>query len=280
MRVIDKSCCAIAAALVLAVAGTALAAGQDESAQKGKISVLLEEGYASPRLELGEVSLPAYGEFELTITGNARFADAEQADATRVSVVLDGVFVLPSIKPAFIHDESFVGGAGVPRIRIATLPGGGIERLTSVLASSPGALLQVGRHHAVVDESRVQAGSAGVVIDVNPGLGATTQREELCVRVPWGPGWANWHFTPTSGFSVKPECCTNLVWASGSGQACDGVYRNTWGCGVAIKVPDSCTGEFYTNNTYSCCCNATMAALGHVCQQVNPGSIGWVNCPL
>jgi hypothetical protein len=106
----------------------------------------------------------------------------------------------------------------------------------------------------------------------------------ICVRAAWGPGWVNWAMSNPSGsgFSVKPESTWNLVWASAPGQNCDGIYRQSWGCGSALKVPDSCTADVTTGGSVSCCCNAAMAALGHVCQWVNPGAsnIGWPNCPL
>lgn len=279
MRIIGTMCRVMTGALVLASAGTAWA-GQDETTQKMRIAVLLEEGYASPRIEVGDAALS--GMFELTITGNARFADAGAVEATRTTVAMAGALIVPAIKPAFIYDESFVRGAGVPEVRVVTLPSGGIERLAAALDASPGALLQVGRHYAVVDEARVQPGTAGAIVNVDQGFGNSAQPDELCVRQAWGPGWVNWHFSNPAGagYSVKPECCTSLVWASGSGQDCDGIYRRSWGCGTALKVPDSCTADVYGDGSISCCCNATLAALGYVCQWVNPGGIGWPNCPL
>lgn len=111
------------------------------------------------------------------------------------------------------------------------------------------------------------------------------QNYGLCLRVAWGPGRVNWGMSNPSGvgFSIKPESSDSLVRASGSGQDCDGIYRNSWGCGTAFKVPDSCTATVTSSGSISCCCNAVAAALGHTCQWVSPGSddeSNWPRCPL
>jgi AraC-like DNA-binding protein len=38
--------------------------------------------------------------------------------------------------------------------------------------------------------------------------------------------------------------------------AIDAIYKASWGCHTALKAPDSCTVDWYGNNTYVYCCNA------------------------
>jgi hypothetical protein len=152
---------------------------------------------------------------------------------------------------------------------------------------------------AAVDESLATGDSdiAGVTLDENDveGIemdlgtgpdyaGASQKQGGACIRTPFGPGWVNWGMANPSGsgFSVKPESSWSLIWATAPSQNCDGVYRRSWGCNSALKVPDSCTANVASNGSVSCCCNAALAALGYVCQWVNPSSpaIGWPACPL
>jgi hypothetical protein len=80
----------------------------------------------------------------------------------------------------------------------------------------------------------------------------------ICIRSPRGPGIVNWKVSDPRGlgFSVKPEHSGSLVWAQPPSQAIDGIYRTSWGRCFAIKVPDHCTVDWLTSNSYSACCNA------------------------
>ncbi|HYO98493.1 MAG TPA: hypothetical protein VER33_28515 [Polyangiaceae bacterium] len=129
--------------------------------------------------------------------------------------------------------------------------------------------------------------TAGIEMHLGTGpdaAGTTPKQSSVCARSPFGPGWVNWGMSNPwgAGFSVKPETSWSLIAATPPGQACDGVYRRSWGCNVALKVPDSCTASVSSTGSVSCCCNATAAALGHVCKWVNPTArdIGWPACPL
>lgn len=140
-----------------------------------------------------------------------------------------------------------------------------------------------------------QVDDAGVfqVFELNPDLQTLTptgaQAAGVCIRGPLGPGWVNWKMSNPGQngykYSVKPETSVNLIWAKAPSQAIDGVYRASWGNCSALKVPDSCTVDVNTSNTISSCCNAAMAALGHVVKWTNTCSSsssesGWPDNPL
>ncbi len=92
--------------------------------------------------------------------------------------------------------------------------------------------------------------------------------------------------SPTAGWSVKPEL-------GGSGSLfrptqfivnqVDGLYRNTWGCGVALKIPNNVVARVFGLDA-SCCQGIVAAALGKTCTWVNPltppESPTWPVCPL
>lgn len=107
----------------------------------------------------------------------------------------------------------------------------------------------------------------------------------VCVRVPWGPGKVEWsHSFPGVGgqyFSVAPESNSTLFWAVAPGQNIDAIYNRFWGCGTALKIPDSCTATVTTGGQITTCCNAAMAAFGHVPVWVNTYADPYfVDCPL
>jgi len=115
--------------------------------------------------------------------------------------------------------------------------------------------------------------------------GEILQERGVCARVPWGPGKVKWSSNnPGDGgqnFSIAPENTNWLVWASGASQSVDAIYRKSWGCGWAYKIPDSCTATVSSGGGISTCCNAAAAALGHVPKMVNTyNSSYWPNCPL
>ncbi|TKD05242.1 hypothetical protein [Polyangium fumosum] len=249
-------------------------------------TLLIEVGHTSPEMDGFLVRADREVSLELTIEGRSTFADGS---TSRSLVAGPGDVVrLPAILAADTVDESFVigkvDGAEVDRQRIATLPEGGVEELKNSFKEMSGAVLHAGEAFAIVDEDAVASqasaiGSpAGILYagedDIIP-LG-------LCVREAWGPGKVVWDFAnpQASGYSSKPENAWNLVWASAPQQDTDGIYRSGWGCGQAFKIPDSCTATVAANGTISYCCNWAMQQLGHVCQWVNPGAIGWPNCPL
>ena len=107
---------------------------------------------------------------------------------------------------------------------------------------------------------------------------------EICWRTASGPGVVSWHLpeVQTSGYSALTEDRDLLTWASPSLVAVDAIYRRDWGCGLALKIPDSCSVEVYPNRIVACC-NAVAAQLGNVPHWVKPGighEVDWPRCPL
>ena len=110
-------------------------------------------------------------------------------------------------------------------------------------------------------------------------------QRSVCLRVPWGPGKVEWQGpSPGAGgqfFSVAPESTPPLVWAAAPQQNIDAIYNRFWGCGVALKIPDSCTATVTTNGEISACCNDLAAAAGHIPVWVNTYTDAYfVDCPL
>ncbi|WP_437321954.1 hypothetical protein [Sorangium sp. So ce385] len=283
------SLCAVGSPGCKAEEGAEIAGGETSVQRVHHGSVLIEERFAAPEHDLLWVraARPLQIEFAMK-QGQATFAGGEAHQA--VSVSSDGFVRLPAIQAGPAHDESFIevsvdGAVLFDDLRVATLPEGAVAQLGELAASSSDAFVALSDRFAIVDEV-VFADDAGwsgkrVSSEDDEGDGAGIEARGLCVRAAWGPGRVEWSISnPSSwGYSVKPETTTSLVWAASPGQDIDGIYNSSWGCGTAYKVPDSCTATV-TSNGISCCCNAAMAALGHVCAWVNPGAIGWANCPL
>ncbi|MRG96077.1 hypothetical protein [Polyangium spumosum] len=249
-------------------------------------TVLIEVGRTSPEMDLLIVRANHEVSIELAIEGAATFADG----STYQSIVAGpgDVVRLPAIQASDTADESFIqvklDGIEQERQRIAVLPEGGIQKMKDAFAEMPGAILSVGEGFAVVDEGFVasEASAVGSSVGVMFVDEDQTVPLGLCIREAWGPGKVKWSFSNPSGsgYSSKPESSNNLVWAAAPEQATDGIYRRSWGCGNAYKIPDSCTATVNSSGSISYCCNLAMQQLGHVCQWVNPGAIGWPNCPL
>lgn len=288
--------------------------GQD----RRPISLVIEEGHILPSLLLGKIrkgdnmqgtalperpiidsgievadqtepDQPVHLSFTI-LNGGARFQDSD--GIISLVEVADGIVSTPTIVPGPLQDESSVnvsigGKTVVGGLRVATLPSGGIENLLRALSPGDPAVIVLGDHFAVVDENKLVNVPDEAVMEQEQVAGrkkksgdqVTTQG--LCIRTPFPPGLVYWYINNPAGagFSIKPETSNQLRWASTPSNAIDGIYNRSWGCGVALKVPDSCTVSWYSSY-YTSCCNAVMAALGYVPKWVNPGSIGWPNCPL
>lgn len=270
-----------AVSVILVLCGTATAA----HAQESELSVFIEQGQVLPAhtIELRVVEkMAGLNEVHVEIlAGEARFMKNRRS----MSAPLRGrTFSVPELSPGHLYDETTLSvsalGRTLYRLRTVTLPVGGIEQLLEAVAHDTSVVLQSGPGYALVNEQQLNL--EDLPLEGHVSLEGELYSKGLCVRVPWGPGKVDWNMSnPSSlGYSVKPETSSTLIWASGSSQDIDGIYNKFWGCGDAFKVPDSCTADVYSSGTISCCCNAAMMALGHVCKWVNPGSIGWANCPL
>ena len=288
-------------------------------AKTQRISFLIEQGFILPRQALAKLGKPKdavdstsnrfivndiiklpgnvryESPIELTFSmyeGNARFQSSEEVMAITLST--DGIIMSPAIVSGTAYDESFFrviyrGHTIIDRIRVATLPVGGIGNLGNRILFADPSIIALGDHYAVVDESRMTNITDDAITFQSPGNTAEERdapqtAASLCIRTPFGPGLVKWNFSNPgrtgAGFSVKPESSYNLIWASAPSNAIDAIYNRGWGCGIALKVPDSCTVTWNSSSSWSSCCNATFAALGYVPKWVNPAQHNFPYCPL
>lgn len=126
------------------------------------------------------------------------------------------------------------------------------------------------------------------VTDISKEMSQTGYAPEgLCVRTPLKPGKVYWRMSNPQGygFSVLPESSNTLTWAVGTWQAIDGIYRSRWGSCRAFKVPDHCTVDWYSNDSYYECCNAAAALIfgrskyTNTCDSSSPEA-SWPDHPL
>jgi hypothetical protein len=242
-----------------------------------------------------------------TISGNARFESAQGLIA--VTGAENGVIVTPPIVAGTAFGESFVrvmvdGQTVIENLRVATLEAGSIGNLTRIIGADDPGLIVLGDHYAVLDESKMRETTQTVTgrvelpskIDgksvddtwnrVAPKIDQQRVTSGVCIRSPFGPGWVNWHWSSsnpwaTNGWAYKPETL-NVVYRADdlAGDAIDGLYKISWGCGTAFKVPDSCTVDMYQgDSTIYYCCNAAAWAAGHRAEFVSSSALGGPPCP-
>lgn len=280
------------------------------------ISFVVEEGFAIPEQLLLQwedaeevkdakaVVLAIRGNASFLVEESKRFSQRPDVDKfmdkTRVIRRSEtSAIVMPAIKAAALHDESYVrvlvdGEQIFDDLRIATVRVGNVETIVNALQPTPGALISSGEHFAVVDENKVDLDASYPhpdpggehYIDYAPNSESAEIREKIfgigicgsaCIRFALGPGLVNWTVTNPAalGFKVKPETSNTLISASYPQQAIDGIYNPYYGHDTAVKVPDSCTAETGASWIINCCCNSALALLGHRCRWVQPSSIGW-----
>ena len=87
--------------------------------------------------------------------------------------------------------------------------------------------------------------------------------------------------SPPSGFSVKPEFSSILsVPATSIVNLVDGLYRSSWGCGVALKIPDNVVARVFSVDA-SCCRGLVAVAAGVTCTWLDVTTLrDWPDCPL
>jgi hypothetical protein len=288
--------------IALLASASAFAAGAPLTDSGYSRTVLIEAGHTAPALDLNlffdEVQGSLQQETAAVEVFSGKAALSKQGELTQSR---PSVGSIPEIHSFAVHEESRVRiqtSHGTVISRVVTVPAGGISGIKAYFGEASPGVIALGQHHAVVDESKLQvddnSGTARRIDSVgSTGFGKGLSRalpratppstNDICIRTPLGPGVVNWTIPNPSGpewlYSVKPETSTALVRAAAPSQDIDGVYRYYWGCGIALKVPDSCTLTI-NNGSASACCNAAMELLGHTVQWVNPSAIGWVNCPL
>jgi hypothetical protein len=275
-------------------------------------SILVEEGHQIPPLFLLEDSTASLTRVRFELTGSARFHAGFPRSIVEASPV-EGKIRVPRIAPGERRfGESTLKLLSEERalatdIRIAVLPEGWISNLADIPIISEDALLFHSKYVAVVDEDLVhwdrweeysmhhieappghvaaKQGLRPLVERFDPSATDPDWCPGWCIRVPWGPGRVDWSISnPWDwGWSVKPENISgSLAPAAAPSQAVDGIYNLAWGCGQALKIPDSCTATASTSlSLIQCCCNHAAAALGHVCQWIDPVPLpDWPNCPI
>ncbi|WP_297740393.1 hypothetical protein [uncultured Tessaracoccus sp.] len=93
------------------------------------------------------------------------------------------------------------------------------------------------------------------------------QVASVCFRPITFYGEVNWGISNPGGgsnlFSVLPESSPKLIWATGSNQHIDGIYRRAWGRCNAIKVQDGATVTVTSaTGPMTVCINAAMYLTG------------------
>ncbi len=282
-----------------------LNAQEPRPTHQAPISFLLNENTTVPErlfLDLLDGMEDRIARFEVT-SGKARF---DNGSRVILRAAENGRVLMPGIVAGPAGDESFVeisvdGSRIISDLRIATLHKRMISALKQLLRTTDelgeDSILVVAEDYIIIDEEKLDLGR----IEAIGGPKGDHQHLFLpnsfyepdfdcgsgCVRSPAPPGLVNWEMPDPwgSGFSVKPEHGDNvLLVASPPQQAIDGIYNSSWGaagCGLALKVPGSCTANVQSISSLYCCCNAFMRLLGYECRWVDPRELGdWRDCAL
>lgn len=280
--------------------------------EKAPVSIVMEEGSTTTRILLAtragsktktfnetpiaerqiEISpeLLSENNGEITfsiINGGGTFGKSGMPILT-VSLGKDSIYI-PEILAGKAGEEGILrvlvnGNPIVEDIRIAAVSKEDIVEARNFFPLGMRSTIAQSENFLIVDESKIENLPSDTVNKSYNEDGTATEQAGLCIRVAWGPGKVNYSgFSPWAvgkRYSYKPESSYNLVRGSGTSDNVDAVYRYSWGCGTAMKIPDSCTVTFYNDGSYSICCNAAMMALGHKVAWVNPTSHGFPRCPL
>ncbi|MGB7068682.1 MAG: hypothetical protein WBD22_04250 [Pyrinomonadaceae bacterium] len=224
------------------------------------------------------------------ISGTAQFV--ETTYGTSSTVAADGLIYLPAIKSGIADDESLLrvsvsGRPAIRDIRVATLPKGGIANLLRYFQPGTPAMISFGEDFAVIDENKavdVSKESVTDEFDIKGNKQNETTEFGLCIRSFWGPGKVKWGMSNPANYpywySIKPESSNSLRFPTAPDDSLDALYRWQWGCGTALKVPDSCTITVSSGGGISACCNAAAMALGHKIKWVYPRDHGFPHCPI
>lgn len=204
--------------------------------------------------------------FYKLIGGSATFMDGTK----KSTAIFNGNLEVPAIIAGSIGEQSILvlsdnKSNQYDAIRVATVPSGNISKLTNLLGINSNYFLLADIKFAIVNEDLIE-NSSNAPQQAFKSSNARAAVSGLCVRVPWGPGVVKWSFsTPkTYGYSVAPESSNKLIWARDSSQNVDAIYKKSWGCGTALKIPDSCTVTVVSSNgSFNTCCNGAMMLLGH-----------------
>lgn len=276
-----------------------------EEPEELPVTILVEEGSLVPSLHLIDLASSSDEVLLFELEGPARFKEPVLRTLLERTATL-GRVLTPPFDPGRIHDESVLristqNGPVLSPISVVVLPKGWVSLLADFPLIANEALLFHDETVAVADQALVpwerwqefSPSHGGEKIHSRNRLQIPPDKfdplpgdEEWCpggcIRVPFGPGLAIWTASPpiAFGWSVKPEDSLALVHGTPPSQAIDGIYNRSWGCGVTIKVPDSCTATIGSGPGVECCCNHLAALFGKYCKWRDPVAIGWPACPL
>ncbi len=277
------------------------------------LTILIEEGTILPELFLLELEDEEPGRIKFDLSGPARFVvPVRRTLAERETS--SGRIITPVIDPGHLYDTSVLrvrsqGQPILPPIQVVVLPKGWVAKLPEIPVIAEEALLFHSEFYAIADQAKVQwdrweefSGIHGhdhnVLQSVRPPQSLQQVPENFdptvgdpewcpggCIRIPFGPGLVKWNVpSPFSlGWSVKPERSSALVPGMAPKQAIDGLYHRFWGCGLTLKVPDTCTATAGQGIGVECCCNHLWAIFGKVCEWKDPAvdlDDTWPICPL
>lgn len=297
-----------------AFAGVELFRNDDENF----IFIAIAEGAVTPRQALLALNDPA--DIELTIvSGPARFLhiDDETGELKELEQVRyrSDVVWLPELTSGVAKKESLLsilvnGKPACSNLRIGPLEPGLMDLWLLMKSAAPGVLrLDEALGFVVADPMRFDYEELPQDIDeIQRELGSPTQNiynpdGERCPELVWlhptivdsfPTGLCLTYALPTGkvefqgvtnpqaeGYSVKPETSSALVWAQGpSIIGIDGLYRHSWHCGIALKVPDNIVATVFGDS--ASCCKGYLAALAFKkCTWIDPRTLSdWPDCPL
>ncbi len=258
--------------------------GSTSAARKG----ISEAKLANETVDLGTPSDESEGKFTFTIVNGGGKFESTSSSLVSTEISTDLIYI-PEIVSGKADDEGvirvmFDGRQVFPDIRLATVSDAELAKARGYFPFGSAAVIDQKDNYLIIDESKIADLPEDSVSTEIGEEGMPVNTDGLCIRAAWGPGKVKYDgFSPWAvgkRYSYKPESSNTLKKGSGSSDEVDAVYRYSWGCGTALKVPDSCTLTIKNNGNLETCCNAAMMALGHKVKWVNPTSHGFPRCPI
>lgn len=242
-------------------------------------------------------------ELEIVFKIEGKSAHFEQTGSGLIqSGVNNGVVMLPAIRAERADEGQAIqvlvdGKEMVEKLSVVVLPKGTIKALQQFKADNEAAFLTFADHHAVIDTGRItntNIAAVPVYLSLNGELSPSEEEVDQLKRLARTPilnsfsdrnigGLVYWQMNDPkgAGFSYLPEHDNKLWWATPFANIVDGVYRKSWGCNVAVKVPSYCTAYVY-NDRITGLCNPLYVIAGTI-RWVYPPKVGngsWPPCPL
>lgn len=180
--------------------------------------------------------------------------------------------------------ESYLGGVDTyPTQRLPEVP---VDQAEAVLLNENGIMM------VNMDRVSPESPTDGVPIH-DPSHGASFPRSEVgvleqalsnCGNALWGPGVGRFQSSKPGAelggqrFSYCAESVPALNWPVQGDFAIDAIYRQSWGCTQALKVPNNCTAIVSTTASISYCCSFPSAPTP---TWINPtADMYFPDCPL